>query len=684
MDRRPPLLAPGLLRSRIGRVHPRSVVLLSSRGALFNTTNALHGGKTGPDREQPRPPRSISSRSSSTTCSRAGSSSSRRRAALHAREARPLHRLDRHRMRLRRRGDRPVLLPGRRARVHRPRLLRRARRQARRARAVRAGVRHCARDGAPRAEPPRHQRARRQDAQREGGDGRVGRLELQADCFAGIWAHSTQQRNLLEAGDIQSAIGAAAAVGDDRLAADGDGHGEPGVVDARVVGGGSAGSIAATRAARSTVHTFSRDRASDGDAARRDAAPFGRALRGGARAAPLVGARLGGRAGVGRALLRLRRAPHRRGASGTPTIVASAGGLVWHPWCHYPVGYSGFLALFYRVFGATHAVAAVANALTGAALALSSPGARAPRAVDPARARSRALLVALASGPHPLRGAGDERAPRRAAHARRVLARRARPRGPRGARCSGALVLGLAALVRPQALLCAPFLALARPPRRGRARARRLRASPRRRVRRRARARSLPWTARNCRVMDGCALVQHQRRLEPRHRRVPARHRPLRDAALDRTAAARSRGRCSRTAAGSTYGARARLRAARATGSRSSRRSSGSRSTTSRSRSSTCTRRAPRWPEARRARARDAHDARASRAPRRRRARLRGLAAVRSGAAPRCKAGSSRWSSALAYSRSRARRRPSGPSRSSPRARPVAAAARSRRRGPRR
>lgn len=43
------------------------------------------------------------------------------------------------------------------------------------------------------------------------------RLELQADCFAGIWAKSTEQRNLLEAGDIESAIGAAAAVGDDRL-----------------------------------------------------------------------------------------------------------------------------------------------------------------------------------------------------------------------------------------------------------------------------------------------------------------------------------------------------------------------------------------------------------------------------------------------------------------------------------
>jgi predicted metalloprotease len=43
------------------------------------------------------------------------------------------------------------------------------------------------------------------------------RMELQADCFAGIWAKSTEQRNLLEAGDVESAIGAASAVGDDRL-----------------------------------------------------------------------------------------------------------------------------------------------------------------------------------------------------------------------------------------------------------------------------------------------------------------------------------------------------------------------------------------------------------------------------------------------------------------------------------
>lgn len=44
------------------------------------------------------------------------------------------------------------------------------------------------------------------------------RLELQADCFAGVWAfHADRSRQLLEAGDVEAGLNAASAIGDDRL-----------------------------------------------------------------------------------------------------------------------------------------------------------------------------------------------------------------------------------------------------------------------------------------------------------------------------------------------------------------------------------------------------------------------------------------------------------------------------------
>jgi uncharacterized protein len=44
------------------------------------------------------------------------------------------------------------------------------------------------------------------------------RLELQADCLAGVWAyHADRVRNVLEAGDIEEGLAAASAIGDDRL-----------------------------------------------------------------------------------------------------------------------------------------------------------------------------------------------------------------------------------------------------------------------------------------------------------------------------------------------------------------------------------------------------------------------------------------------------------------------------------
>lgn len=43
------------------------------------------------------------------------------------------------------------------------------------------------------------------------------RMELQADCLAGVWGHSTAQRNILEGGDVEEGLNAAAAIGDDRI-----------------------------------------------------------------------------------------------------------------------------------------------------------------------------------------------------------------------------------------------------------------------------------------------------------------------------------------------------------------------------------------------------------------------------------------------------------------------------------
>lgn len=186
------------------------------------------------------------------------------------------------------------------------------------------------------------------------------------------------------------------------------------------------------------------------------------------------------------------------------------GQVEWHPWCHYPVGYSAYLAGFYRLFGAHAITLHVANALAGALVAV-VVFLLAREALAPRRARLAGALTAL----HPglvLYGAlvmGEVLSALTVMAAFLVAVRGERAWGRFRGVAAGALVLGVGALVRPQALLCAPFLALALHVEGG--------APWRGALARRAVAAViacamallpvLPWTARNCRVMDGCALV---------------------------------------------------------------------------------------------------------------------------------------------------------------------------------
>lgn len=71
------------------------------------------------------------------------------------------------------------------------------------------------------------QKARQQASEREGNALSV-RLELQADCLAGVWAHHAQRsRHLLESGDLEEALTAASAIGDDTLQKNAQGYAVP-------------------------------------------------------------------------------------------------------------------------------------------------------------------------------------------------------------------------------------------------------------------------------------------------------------------------------------------------------------------------------------------------------------------------------------------------------------------------
>ncbi len=69
------------------------------------------------------------------------------------------------------------------------------------------------------------ERARQAGGAMEGADGLSVRQELQADCYAGVWANRAEQRlKWLQPGDVESALGAATAIGDDALQRQSQGH----------------------------------------------------------------------------------------------------------------------------------------------------------------------------------------------------------------------------------------------------------------------------------------------------------------------------------------------------------------------------------------------------------------------------------------------------------------------------
>ena len=172
---------------------------------------------------------------------------------------------------------------------------------------------------------------------------------------------------------------------------------------------------------------------------------------------------------------------------------------LWKPWTHYPVGYSAFLAIFYKLCGAHNWVAPVVNAVAGSGLVLVMH-----RLARQALGTWRGRLAAVLTAAHPgLIAYTAVVMTEPLAALLLLLAAMLIMRAPERKLTlllAGA-TLAAAVLVRPTTLLAVPLLVVLFPPSFWHA------------VTRTAVCGAicllfvLPWTARNCYRMDGCALV---------------------------------------------------------------------------------------------------------------------------------------------------------------------------------
>jgi 4-amino-4-deoxy-L-arabinose transferase-like glycosyltransferase len=172
---------------------------------------------------------------------------------------------------------------------------------------------------------------------------------------------------------------------------------------------------------------------------------------------------------------------------------------VWKPWCHYPVGYSALLGAFYEILGDGVWVAPLVNAIAGTALSVLS-WAIGRRFLSERRARFGGLLVALHPGLVLYTAVVMNEIVSACLALLALYLLQLGGERLRGA-VGGGIVLGLGTLVRPTLLLLGPLTAFAAPARWRRSL---LLAAVASGV---AVASVLPWTWRNCRVMDGCAFV---------------------------------------------------------------------------------------------------------------------------------------------------------------------------------